>query len=210
MSTGSSANLRIWYVDSTITFFVGSGRRLLLEGDDDMSGPIPAGVVKDLINTVVLAADGTPFTSAALCVIRLEQDGDTDDGKYWDGDSWETAADPPASAHQEAGQHFYQLPAAATTSRDGARLAVTFTDTITEGSMTTLCGTKEYLVGVDGLTAAQATQLIEVWKVHGLDVAEPLVVDSTVPAGSRKVPASAATIDQTTTTVGTVTTVARV
>lgn len=122
-----------------------------------MSGPITAGVVKDLINTVVLAADGTPFTSAALCVIRLEQDGDGDDGLYWDSndDTWQAAPVAfPVSAHTEAGQHLFQLPAAATSGRDGARIVVTFTDTVTEGSMTTLCGTKEYLVEELWATAA--------------------------------------------------------
>jgi hypothetical protein len=112
-------------------------------------GPIPPGVVKDLIGTVVIASTGGPFTSAGICVVRLEQDGDTDDGKYWDADddTWQAAPVTwPVSAHGEVGQHLYQLPAVATAGRVGARIAVTFTDTLTEGSMTTLAGTREYLV----------------------------------------------------------------
>ena len=112
--------------------------------------PISAGVVKDLVNTVVLAATNLPFTAAALCIIRLEQDGDADDGKYWDTtNAWVVLGSltAPASAHGEAGQHLYQLPAAATTGRSGARITFTFVDTQTEASVTTLCGTKEYLIG---------------------------------------------------------------
>jgi len=150
VSAGAQTNTKIWFHEVQLTPFAGlPGRLLLLE--DDVSGPIAAGVVKDLINTVVLAATGVPFTTAALCIIRLEHDGDADDGKYWDTtNAWVTLVSPltaPASAHGEGGQHLYQLPAAATTGRDGARLVVTFVDSQTEASVTSLCGTKEYLVG---------------------------------------------------------------
>ena len=148
MPLGAQTNTRIWFHDGTIDVPPGAAWLLLLLGDDEMSGPIPAGVVKDLVNTVVLAADGSPFVAAALAIVRLEQDGDVDDGKYWDtGGSWQASATPPASAHQEAGQHLYQLPAIATVGRNGARITVTFADSLTEASVTTLCGTKEYLIG---------------------------------------------------------------
>ncbi len=60
-----------------------------------------------------------------------------------------------------------------------------------------------------GMTAAQIAMLSELWQVLGLDAAKPLVVDSASPTGSRKVPADGSTIEQTTSTTGTTTTVTR-
>ena len=100
MSVGTNSNTRVYFVEAMHTFALpGTSAIRLLLGDEDMSGLIVPGVAKDLINTVVFAATGLPFVSDALCLIRLEQDGDADDGKYWDGDSWEVAAVPPASIH---------------------------------------------------------------------------------------------------------------
>ncbi len=155
MSTGASSITRVYFVNGTIDDAPpgGTGRLLLLEEGESMHLVTPGGV-KDLIGTVVVSATGAPFIAAALCVIRLEQDGDPDDGKYWDADddTWQVSPVTwPVSAHGEAGQHLFQLPAAATTGRGGARLSVTFADTVVEGSMTSLCGTREYMVGGLGL-----------------------------------------------------------
>jgi hypothetical protein len=56
----------------------------------------------------------------------------------------------------------------------------------------------------------ESDQTAETWYVHGLDPSNPLVVDSSTPAGSRKVPLAGTIIDQTVATVGNVTTVTKV
>ncbi len=68
-------------------------------------------------------------------------------------------------------------------------------------------------LGIDGTQATPTTvvgTLPELWYVHGLDTGNPLVVDSASPTGFRRVPLAGGIIDQTVTTVGTVTTVTRV
>ena len=151
MGSGAQTNTIIFYHVGTITEAAGTGRALLLlEDGDGMAGIITPGVVKDLVGTVVVAATGAPFTGTALAIIRLEQDGDADDGKYWDAndDTWQASPVtwPVATATTIAGQHFFQLPVAATSSRTGARLSVTFTDNVVEATSTTLAGTYRYLL----------------------------------------------------------------
>lgn len=63
------------------------------------------------------------------------------------------------------------------------------------------------IVAGSGLSAAEALQLQEMHRLHGLEVGLPLVVDGT--GNTRRVPASGGTISQTIATVGGVTTVTR-
>jgi len=186
MSNGGTSNTKVYFVDGTFTLPIAVGAFLAILGDDEEM-PIEPGLAKDLVNTVVTSADGSPFTAAGICVVRLEQDGDTDDGKYWDtnaGGSWQAAPVTwPVSAHGEAGQHLYQLPAAATIARVGARIAVTFTDTVTEASMTTLCGTKEYLVST---VIADVTEIAATIGAGGSlnQIADSVTVTTGTPTGS--------------------------
>ena len=121
---------------------------------------IIAGAVKDLMAAVHTTA-GAQYTGASLAVVRLEQDGDADDGKFWDGAAWQAVLAAPAGAHVEAGQHLYLLPAAATTGRVGATIHFTFTDNVVEASATTVCGGGEHTVRsvVEGLTVAQGSDV---------------------------------------------------
>lgn len=149
MGAGPRTNLKIYFEDAVFTFaVVPTGASLRRRETDTV---LVAGAVKDLI-AVVFGTDGSQFTAAAFAVVRLEQDGDADDGKYWDesGASWETGLTVnQVSTHLESGQHLYQLPAAATTGRAGASIHFTFTDDLTEASATTVCAGGEHLVRVD-------------------------------------------------------------
>lgn len=101
---------------------------------------IIAGATKDLIAAVHLAADRSPVATGTIyCVVRLESD-DSDDGKYWDGDSWETAPSSwPTATHTQAGLWVYTLPADATAGKAGDKIHFSFTDNLTEASATTFC-----------------------------------------------------------------------
>ena len=60
-----------------------------------MSGPIDAGVIKDLTGMVVTAVDGLPYTGASFAVIRLEDPaGGAEDGFFWDAVAVDWAAGP--------------------------------------------------------------------------------------------------------------------
>lgn len=102
---------------------------------------------KDLIATVHNFSTGAPVAAGTIyAVVRLES-GDADDGKYWDGDSWETTPGAyPTAAHLEAGQWLYTLPAGATTGKEGSTVRYTFTDNLDEGLATTVCGGGEHRV----------------------------------------------------------------
>lgn len=63
----------------------------------------------------------------------------------------------------------------------------------------------DVLVSTTGLTAGQATMLLEIYELMGLDPLKPLVVTPV----TRKVPAAGTDINQTITTVGTTVTVQR-
>lgn len=83
-----------------------------------------AGIVKDLVATVRALATGAPKVSGTIyATIRLELDGDTDDGKRWcdTHGAWEASPHAfPAAAYDAASDWLYQLPAAATTSKVSA------------------------------------------------------------------------------------------
>lgn len=83
-----------------------------------------AGIVKDLVATVRTLATGAPKVSGTIYVtVRLELDGDTDDGKRWcdTHGAWEVSPHAfPAAAYDAASDWLYQLPAAATTSKVSA------------------------------------------------------------------------------------------
>jgi len=105
--------------------------------------------VKDLIALVLLAADGTLYTTSANCVVRLEDNGHADDGKFWDDDDDTWQASPvawPSSTHTKAGLHLFQLPAAATLGHLGGRIFYTFTDNATEASATVACAGGEHII----------------------------------------------------------------
>lgn len=85
--------------------------------------------------------------------------------------------------------------------------------------VTTTVG-KEFLAIIDAGATAQSrfstisfsgdeVKLQELWQIHGLEIANPLVVDGQTPVGSRKVPANGSVIDQAINTVGNLTTVQR-
>jgi len=110
---------------------------------------IEANQIKDLTGAVHLQADGTQVSSLSmLALIRLEQPGNANHGKFWDGDSWETTPSPyPSATHLGGGQWNYALPAAATTDRQGAHIAYSFSDDIgTPASSTTIAGLGEHAV----------------------------------------------------------------
>lgn len=161
MTLGSITNTRARYQIITLTFSVGGVTAPLVLWRRDTETMLIAGAVKDLIAPMFLASDGSQYVTAALAVIRLEQEGDADDGKFWDGDSWETVLAAPASTHIEAGQHLYQLPVGATTGRSGATIHFTFTDDTDEGAALTVCPGGEHVVRtvIEGLTATQDARI---------------------------------------------------
>lgn len=67
----------------------------------------------------------------------------------------------------------------------------------------------EVLLGAHTTVDSAALMMRELWQIHGLDDSNPLVVDSSTPAGTRQVPASGSIIDQTVATSGNVTTITR-
>lgn len=165
---------------------------------------IIAGTAKQLVAAVHTAAGAQVATGTVYCVARLEQSGNADDGKYWDGDSWETSPGAwPTAAHTQAGQWSYTLPLGATTSRAGATIHYSMTDNLTEASATTVCGGGEHRVEAeDALTTTDVTTLIigadgdtletlsdQLDTVGGMDGALQLVVhlrdalSAAIPAG---------------------------
>lgn len=105
-----------------------------------------AGVAKDLMSAVHLADGSQVSTGTIFAVIRLES-SDADDGKFWDGDSWETTPAPfPTATHTQAGQWFYALIAAATSGKPGSTVHFTFTDDLDETVATTVSGGGEHYV----------------------------------------------------------------
>lgn len=104
---------------------------------------IVAGEAKDLV--VAVHIPGAQLDSGTVyCVIRLESD-DSEDTKYWDGDSWETSPSSwPTATHIQSGLWVYELPAEATEGKEGDRIHFIFTDNLTEASATTFCLGKEY------------------------------------------------------------------
>jgi len=149
VATGANSTTRIYFEELTLTFgalVISLAGTLLRKRETETM--LIANTVKDLI-AVVHDAIGDQFTAAAFAVVRLEQDGNADDGKYWDetAASWEVAATVnQVSTHLEAGQHLYQLPAAATAGRANATIHFTFTDNLAEAAATTVCTGGEHIV----------------------------------------------------------------
>jgi hypothetical protein len=96
------------------------------------------------------------------------------------------------------------LDSAATSAELAAAAAATSAEVAAVPAATTMA-TVAALVG-QGLTAGQATMLLEVYELLGLDPAKPLVVDHTA---YRRVPADGSSINQTVATAGDVVTVTR-
>lgn len=134
-----------------------------------------ANVVKDLKAVVRTLSTGAPKVSGTIYVaVRLELDGDADDGKYWDttaGGAWVAAGSVaawPEATYGAAGDWVYQLPAAATTSKVSttkpARIGWRMTDNVaTPASETASSGEQEILVYSNG--AAESS--VDVTKVSG-------------------------------------------
>lgn len=119
-----------------------------------------AGKVKDLAAVPRVLASGIRQTTGTIyCVIRLELDGDADDGLFWDtdgGGGWVAGGSVvswPTATHTTAGVWVYQLPAAASSGKVGAavpgpqtpgRLRYFMTDNVgTPGSATIESGDME-------------------------------------------------------------------
>lgn len=125
---------------------------------------IISGQEKDLSAAVHLAADGSQVDSGTIyCVARLES-GDADDTKYWDSDDDTWQASPvawPTAVHTQAGVWVFPLPAAASPSpKIGGSVSYTFTDNLTEGSATTVCGGGEHRIyAEDPLVTADLTTI---------------------------------------------------
>jgi hypothetical protein len=107
---------------------------------------------KDLAGMIVVAADNSLKTTGTVYVIiRLEDDGDADDGKFWrSAASWETTianANAPTATHLYGGLWFYALPAGASNGHAGGSISYTFTDNIdTPASATVVASSGEHLI----------------------------------------------------------------
>jgi hypothetical protein len=122
---------------------------------------IIAGAAKDLLAAVHDQSTGAMVAAGTVyCVARLES-ADADDGKYWDGDSWEAApATWPEATHLQAGQWVYALPSAATAGKAGATVHYAMTDDLDEAAATTVCGGGEHHVWAeDPLQASDLSNL---------------------------------------------------
>jgi len=97
-----------------------------------MSDSFQANTIITLTTRVSLLADMSAHaTGTVYVIIMLEDDGDGDDGKYWDvdgGDSWQASPTTYPTASYANHLWTYALPAAATSGHVGARLHVLFTD----------------------------------------------------------------------------------
>ena len=125
-----------------------------------------ANIVKDLVGVPVTIATGLVNKAAATvkCVVRLELDGDADDGKYWRGsdNSWQAIGDIieanwPNTTTNVVGEAIYQLPAAASLNKVSAtkpaRIFYYYTDSAL-GAETLRCVEREEMIYSTGAAEA--------------------------------------------------------
>lgn len=142
MATGAGSATRAHFHDATFDFTP----ILAAMENADMGRVIVENEVKDLIGPVTTKA-GVQYTGATFVRIRLELDGDSDDGREWDGAAWVVSPAPhPSGSSLGSGRHLYQLQAAATLGKLNGRITFTFTDNITESSATTISPVLELLI----------------------------------------------------------------
>ena len=111
-----------------------------------------AGVAKYLVAEVHLAADGSQVATGTM-YISIWRESDL---KFWDGDSWETAPGSwPEATYKKVAGWIYLLSAAASAGMNGDTIHYTFTDHMTPGSATSVCGGGEHQVRT-------TTELVEI------------------------------------------------
>jgi hypothetical protein len=108
---------------------------------------------KDLIGQVLVTATGAPkLTGTIYCMVRLELDGDADDGKYWDtdsGGSWKAYGSViswPEATHLADADWLYQLPAAASNGKAEGTGRYRFTDDTTGAATSVFNGGGEHSI----------------------------------------------------------------